>query len=40
MKSRNPIARFAFKCNVAKAFPAKRGRGSIFKRDKKVDTDV
>ena len=35
-RSRNPIARNAWKVNRKKVIPAKKGKGAIYKRDKKV----
>lgn len=37
MKTRNPIARNAWKANRPKVVPAKKGKGARFKRDKRVD---
>lgn len=39
-KTRNPIARFAHKANKKKVIPPKKGKGSVYKRDKKVDPRV
>ncbi len=36
MISRNPIARNAWKFNKAKTVPPKKGKGSVYKRCKRV----
>lgn len=38
LKSRNPIARCC-RVNVPKIVPAKKGKGAVYKRVKKVDCD-
>lgn len=40
MKSRNPIARNAWKANRPKVVPAKKGRGARYKRNKRVDINA
>ena len=37
-KNRNPIARCC-RVNVPKVVPAKKGKGAVYKREKKVDVD-
>lgn len=39
MKSRNPIARNAWKFNKPKVVKAKKGKGSVYKRNKRVSFD-
>lgn len=38
-KNRNPIARCC-RVNVPKVVPARKGKGAVYKREKKVEADV
>jgi len=37
VKPRNPIAGNSWKFNKAKVVPAKKGKGSVYKRNKRVE---